>query len=152
MVSAQEKVEGSIQISGTIPWRWARMKVMQNEGCVGGLRERVGWRMQAASSTQLQNCQLSLLPHIPPPLWQLSYDHEETCSLCGALRGTYFCLLVAFLHWSETRYDINSAQPTLPDHLLQESERQTCTHRETCTERNTGKPWTYCGSGSRPLQ
>lgn len=37
-----------------------------------------------------------LLLTFPPPPWQVPRDHEETCSPGGALRHTYFCLLVAF--------------------------------------------------------
>lgn len=53
------------------------------------------------------------------------------------MRCTYFCLLAAFLHWSETKCGANAAQALyltkVPGaaHLLQESERPTQTHGGT---------------------
>lgn len=110
---------------------------LSGKGWGGGYEPQVTHNSKTCSSLLLLT-----FPH-PDDRYHMTMRKPGHCVVLWStpIFVTYFCLLVAFLHWSETRCGFNSAQLTLPDKSSWSSlfisgerershiDRQTQTHR-----------------------
>lgn len=83
----QRKSKGSIQHSGNIPRRWARMKVMPNEKCVGALSGRGwggGWKPEIKHYSQTSSFSPPRLPYPCDRYHMTTREPAHYMGFCGA--------------------------------------------------------------------